>query len=103
MPSITGLRAGPLLAGEETTICSFAAAAPTVCILIFWPLVLAVHAKAAVCVRLPQAMRRSDSFDSVKSAQSFISANSAERDGSGAGQVPPYAGGSGGRCASSNF
>ena len=43
-------------------------------------------------------MRRSDSFDSVKSAQSFISANSADQNGSGAGQVPPYAGGGGGRC-----
>ena len=43
-------------------------------------------------------MRRSDSFDSVKSAQSFISANSADKDGSSAGLAPPYAGGGGGRC-----
>ncbi len=49
-------------------------------------------------VRDAQAMRRSDSFDSVKSAQSFISANSADKDGSSAGLVPPYAGGGGGRC-----
>jgi hypothetical protein len=63
------------------------------------PTCAAVDADAMwVCVRVLQAMRRSDSFDSVKSAQSFISANSAEREGSGAGQVPPYAGGGGGRC-----